>query len=115
NLNVSPISSNLISQGFINQVGTGTNIGSGAGDIVLDMLNNRAFVLQGIFDSIIEVNLNNGNRDEIIKNATGSIDRKKGMVFDADKQLLYTVGGFVSANKLAVIDVQRGSKVILSQ
>jgi len=37
------------------------------------------------------------------------------MAFDADKQLLYTAGGLVSANKLTVIDVQSGNKVILSQ
>ena len=114
-LNSAPINSNLLSQSSINEVGTGPNIGNAASDIVLDLINNRAFVLQNDLDGVIEVNLSNGNRREIIKNATGSMDRKKGMAFDADKQLLYTAGGFVSANMLTVIDVQSGNKVILSR
>lgn len=115
NLNATPISSNLTSQFSIDAVGTGPTIGDAASDIILDAVNNRAFVLQGMSDGIIEVNLANGNRRELVKNVTGSTDRQKGMAFDADKQLLYTVGGITWANKLTVIDVQSGSKVVLSQ
>lgn len=114
NMNASPITSKLVSHGLTDEVGTGTSIGRDASDIVLDSLNNRAFVLGGFLDNIIEVDLSNGNRKEIAEDATGSTDRKRGMAFDADKQLLYTAGGFGSLQKISVIDVQTGNKVLLA-
>lgn len=113
NLNESPITSKVISQ---DDTGTGPSIRDLASDIILDPTNKRALVLQGkVGDGIIAVQLGTGNRTLIADDVTTSRDRKRGMAFDAEKQLIYTAGGYLIDNRLNVIDAQSGGLVTISQ
>ncbi len=117
NLNSSPVSSSVLTSSVVvgQGVGSGPVIDSSASDVIYDSLNNRLVILTRSSD-IIAVDLSTGNRQLLAGRVLplAGIDRDKAMAFDADKQLVYVAGGFITGN-LIVVNPRTGHKVIISQ